>query len=163
MHPNEEILETFYSSFKNHDPQAMTACYAKNIIFKDPAFGSIRGDRAIAMWFMLNERGGDDLKIEYSEIQANDYNGSVKWTATYFYGPQKRKVVNHVVGTFSFQNGKIVQHTDHFDLYKWSRQALGFKGLLLGWTKFMKIKIQQQTSKALSSYLRKMKSFEEEA
>lgn len=160
MHPNEQLITDFYLAFKNHDPQGMTTCYAKNIIFEDPAFGKIQGKRAFAMWYMLIERGGDALHIEFSEVQANDYNGSAKWTATYTYGPQKRKVVNHVVGTFSFQNGKIVQHTDHFDLWRWSQQALGFKGYLLGWTRFMKLKIQQNTSKALSSYLHKMKSFD---
>ena len=161
MHPNEELLETFYSAFKNHDPEKMTACYGKNVNFSDPAFGNIKGDRAKAMWFMLIERGGEDLKISYSDIQANDYNGSAKWTATYRFGAKKSKVVNHVVGTFYFQNGKILQHTDHFDLWRWSRQAMGFKGLLLGWTKFMKLKIQQEASKSLSGYLQNMRSFEE--
>ena len=61
-----------------------------------------------------------------------------------------------------FQNGKILQHTDHFDLSKWARQALGFKGLLLGKTKFLKLKIQQQSSAALSKYLRAMRIIEEE-
>ncbi|WP_442844576.1 nuclear transport factor 2 family protein [Leeuwenhoekiella sp. H156] len=163
MHPNEEILEQFYSAFQNHNPLKMTACYHKNVEFSDPAFGNIKGDRARAMWFMLIERGGDDLKVTYSDIQANDYNGSAKWTATYKFGPEKRTVVNHVVGTFYFQNGKILQHTDHFDLSKWARQALGFKGFLLGKTKFLKLKIQQQSSAALSRYLRAMRSIEEDA
>ncbi|MGO4913112.1 nuclear transport factor 2 family protein [Leeuwenhoekiella sp. W20_SRS_FM14] len=162
MHPNEEVLETFYSAFKAHDPEKMTACYGKNITFTDPAFGNIKGDRARAMWFMLIERGGSNLEISYSDIQANDYNGSAKWTATYLFGPKKRKVVNHVVGTFYFQNGKILQHTDHFNLWRWSRQAIGFKGLILGWSNVMKLKIQQQSSKSLSGYLQNMRSFKEE-
>ena len=79
MHPNEQIITNFYEAFQNHDPQAMTSCYAKNIIFEDPAFGKIQGKRAFAMWYMLIERGGDALDIEFSEVQANDYNGSAKW------------------------------------------------------------------------------------
>ncbi|MGB5943763.1 MAG: nuclear transport factor 2 family protein [Leeuwenhoekiella sp.] len=161
-HPNVELIQNFYAAFQQKDPKAMTACYHKDVIFSDPAFGNIKGDRAKAMWYMLIERGGNDLKIGYSDVQANDYNASAKWTATYLYGKEKRKVVNHVVGTFYIQNGKILQHTDHFDLWRWSRQALGLKGLLLGHTKFMKLKIQQETSKSLSSYLRKMRSFEDE-
>ncbi len=162
MHPHEEIIHSFYKAFHNHDPQKMVACYHKNVEFSDPVFGNIKGDRVRAMWFMLIERGGDDLQISYDELQANDYNGSAKWTATYYFGPQKRKVVNHIVATFYFQNGKILQHTDHFDLSKWARQALGFKGLLLGKTTYLKQKIQQQSSAALSKYLRAMRSIQEE-
>jgi hypothetical protein len=66
------------------------------------------------------------------------------------------------VGTFYIQNGKILQHTDHFDLWNWSRQALGFKGYLLGWTKSMKLEIQQESSKMLSRYIHKMRSLEED-
>ncbi|WP_405325501.1 nuclear transport factor 2 family protein [Leeuwenhoekiella sp. LLG6367-2.1] len=160
MHPNEELLNTFYKSFKDHNPKEMTACYGKNITFTDPAFGHIKGDRVRAMWHMLIERGGDDLTIKYEDIQADDYTGSAKWVATYYFGPNRRKVVNHVVGTFYFQNGKILQHTDHFDLWKWSRQALGVKGILLGWSDYMKLKIQQESSKKLSLYLQKMRTFE---
>lgn len=139
----------------------MTACYHKNVVFYDPVFGNMRGDRVWAMWFMLIENSENDLSISFSDVQANDYNASAKWTATYYYGPEKRKVVNQGVGTFYIQNGKILQHTDHFDLWSWSRQALGLKGYLLGWTKSMKLKIQQESSKRLSRYHQKMRSFEE--
>lgn len=141
----------------------MTAFYHKDVVFYDPAFGHIRGNRVLAKWFMFIENCGDDLNISFSDLQANDHNASAKWTATYYYGPEKRKVVNQGVGTFYIQNGKILQHTDHFDLWSWSRQALGFKGYLLGWTKSMKLKIQQESSKRLSRYLQKMRSFKESA
>lgn len=163
MHPNEEIIHSFYTAFQNKEPQQMVDCYHKNVEFSDPAFGNIKGDRVRAMWFMLIERGGDNLHITYDEVQANDYSGSAKWTATYLFGPKKRKVVNNIVATFYFQNGKILQHTDHFSLSKWARQALGFKGLLLGKTKFLKRKIQLMSSKSLSGYLHAMRSIQEEA
>lgn len=162
QHPNEKIILDFYQAFQNGDPKAMNACYHKDIVFNDPAFGHIKGDRVRAMWYMLLEKSKGELKINFSEIQANDYNGSARWTAKYNYGAGKRPVVNEVVGTFYIQNGKILQHTDHFDLWKWSRQALGIKGYLLGWTKTMKLKIQQTSSKMLSSYIHKMRSLEED-
>ena len=163
MHPNEEIIHTFYKAIQDKDPQTMVNCYHKNIEFSDPVFGNIKGDRVRAMWFMLVERGGDNLHVAYDEVQANDYSGSAKWIATYKFGPKKRKVVNNVVATFYFQNGKILQHTDHFDLSKWAKQALGLKGFLLGKTQFLKRKIQQQSSASLSKYLRAMRSFEKDA
>jgi limonene-1,2-epoxide hydrolase len=162
QHPNEKIIMDFYQAFQKGNPKAMNACYHKDIVFYDPAFGHLKGDRVRAMWYMLLEKSMGELSISFSEIQANDYNGSARWTATYYYGPSKRKVVNEGVGTFYIQNGKILQHTDHFDLWSWSRQALGFKGFLLGWTKSMKLKIQQESSKMLSRYIHKMRSLEED-
>ncbi len=44
---------------------------------------------------------------------------------------------------------KLLNNTDEFDLYKWSRQALGFPGILLGWSGFMKNKIRSNARKQL--------------
>lgn len=162
QHPNEKLILDFYKAFQNPDAKAMNDCYHKDIVFYDPAFGHLKGDRVKAMWYMLIEKSKGELKIDFSEIQANDYNASARWTASYYFGADKRHVVNEVVGTFYIQNGKILQHTDHFDLWKWSRQALGLKGFLLGWTKSMKLKIQQKSSMLLSGYIHKMRSLEEE-
>ncbi len=40
---------------------------------------------------------------------------------------------NRIDATFVFRDGKIVRHTDRFDLRVWAAQALGLKGKLLGW------------------------------
>ncbi|HKL36469.1 MAG TPA: nuclear transport factor 2 family protein [Salegentibacter sp.] len=162
QHPNEKIILDFYQAFQKGNSKAMNACYHKDIVFYDPVFGHLKGDRVKAMWYMLLEKSSGELSLNFSEIQANDYNGSAKWTAIYYYGPSKRRVVNEAVGTFYIRNGKILQHTDHYDLWNWSRQALGFKGYLLGWTKSMKHKIQQESSKMLSRYIHKMRSLEED-
>lgn|SRR5690606_16415193 len=162
QHPNEKLIHDFYQAFQNGDPKAMNDCYHKNIVFYDPAFGHIKGDRVRAMWYMLLEKSKGELKINFSEIQANDFNASARWTASYYFGADKRQVVNEGVGTFYIQNGKILQHTDHFDIWKWSRQALGYKGFFLGWTKPMKLKIQQESSRMLSRYIQKMRSLEED-
>jgi hypothetical protein len=53
---------------------------------------------------------------------------------------------------FYFQDGLIIRHTDDFDIWKWSKQALGLTGYLFGWTGFMQNKIIQ------TPYLRKYKN-----
>jgi hypothetical protein len=53
-------------------------------------------------------------------------------------------VINKIKANFVFENGKIKEHKDSFDFYKWAKQALGFKGLLLGWTSFLHNKVKQQ-------------------
>ena len=40
--------------------------------------------------------------------------------------------------TFKIADGLIVDHVDRFSFWKWSRQAIGTKGLLLGWTPFLR-------------------------
>ena len=53
--------------------------------------------------------------------------------ATYLFSATGRTVENHIEAYFRFADGKIIEHHDHFDLWRWMRQALGAKGLLLGW------------------------------
>lgn len=106
------------------------------------------------MWEMLIRRG-KDLTLTFSDIEANDATGSAAWTATYTFSQTKRRVVNHVKASFAFENGKIIKHTDRFNFYDWSKQALGLSGLLLGWTGFMRKEVQQTASKSLTDYGRK--------
>jgi hypothetical protein len=51
-----------------------------------------------------------------------------------------------------FKNGKIVRHRDQFNLWKWARQALGLKGLLLGWTPFLQNAVRAQAAKGLTIF-----------
>jgi len=61
-----------------------------------------------------------------------------------------------VQASFQFKDDKIIQHKDHFDLWKWTQQALGPAGYLLGWSSFMKNKIQKSTNKMVDDYALKM-------
>ncbi|WP_405202237.1 nuclear transport factor 2 family protein [Dokdonia sp. LLG6352-1] len=151
-------IETFYKSFQEGNASGMTACYHDNIVFSDPAFGELQGNRAKAMWHMLIERSNGAMTIDYSDVQVSGNTATAKWTAHYTYGPKKRKVVNHVQAAFELQDGKIIAHHDTFDMYTWSKQALGTPGLLLGWTGFMGKKIQQKTNGLLDGYIKRNNS-----
>ncbi len=61
-------------------------------------------------------------------------------------------VVNHIEADFRFRDGKIVEHNDHFDLWRWARQALGMKGVLLGWAPPVQNAIRKQAAKGLAAY-----------
>lgn len=151
--PNSQLIQKFYTSFQNGDAIGMTECYHDEIIFQDPAFGELRGEKAKKMWEMLIERSKGELKIEFSEVEANEKSGSAKWIAQYKFAQTGRNVINKIHAEFEFKDGKIIKHTDHFSLWKWSRQALGWKGWLLGWTGFMRGKIQKQTNGLLRKYI----------
>lgn len=154
MDPNEMIITKFYTAFANADAGKMCECYHPNIEFRNPAFGLLKGNEVCQMWKMLIERSKGNLKIDFSEVKANENLVSVFWTARYNFSKTNRKVVNSIVAKFHFQDGLIIKHIDDFDIWKWSKQALGVKGLLLGWTDLMQHKIQEQARISLKKIFR---------
>ena len=70
----------------------------------------------------------------------------------YTYSATGRRVVNRIDATFAFRDGLIVRHDDRFDLWGWLRQALGFKGVVLGWLTPVKRAVQAQAAKALAEW-----------
>ena len=152
MHPNEQLIHQFYTSFQNGDALAMKQCYHSDIQFRDPAFGLLKGEQAGMMWKMLLERAKGNIKIEYTDTKANDTYATAKWVAHYTFSQTNRKVVNNIAAEFEFKDGLIYKHTDNFNVWKWSQQALGWKGFLLGWTGFFQKKIQEKALYSLKKY-----------
>lgn len=155
MNTNEQIIEEFYAAFAAQNPETMGSCYHPEVVFEDPAFGKLHGKDASDMWHMLIERAKGNLEIEFSDIQANAEKGSAKWIATYHFSKTNRKVVNKIKASFEFKDGLIIRHTDSFDFWNWSKQALGTTGLLLGWSSFLHKKVQQQALESLRKYQEK--------
>lgn len=149
MHPNALLIHQFYEAFQRRDAAAMGACYHPNVEFSDPVFPALRGDEARAMWAMLCARG-KDLRIAFSEVQANDASGSARWEASYTFGATERRVRNLIQAEFEFRDGRIVRHRDRFSFWGWARQALGLPGLLLGWTPWLHRRVQSQAAKSLA-------------
>jgi ketosteroid isomerase-like protein len=154
MTTNQRLIETFYQSFKSKDFKIMQDCYAENAVFNDEVFTNLNATQVRAMWQMLILRG-KDLALTFDNVQANETRGSAEWVATYTFSASKRKVVNRIKADFVFENGKIVRHTDRFDFHKWASQALGTFGLLLGWTSFLRKKVQQTAMKNLTDFMNK--------
>lgn len=152
---NKDIITNFYTAFSNGNAEEMTKFYHPDATFEDPAFGKLSKNEVVAMWKMLIERSKGNLKIEFQDVVSNENSGAATWIATYVFSQTNRKVVNVIDAKFEFKDGLIIKHTDHFDIYKWSKQALGWKGFLLGWTNFMQNKIQQNAKKSLQNYLQK--------
>ena len=151
MHANEELITRFYNAFQRQDAETMASCYADDVQFSDPVFTDLQGKNAADMWPMLTSRA-QNFSLTFDGVQADDKQGQAHWIATYTFAQTGRKVVNDIHANFTFSNGKIVRHQDHFDLWKWSRQALGAKGLLLGWTPLVKNAIRAQAAKGLAIF-----------
>ncbi len=150
---NKLLIEKFYSSFAKSDIEGMLECYHPEIQFQDPAFGLLKGEEAKSMWRMLIERGKGDIKISFDQVKADALKGSANWVAEYLFSQTNRRVVNKISAVFEFKDGKIFRHTDTFDMWKWSSQALGMTGSLLGWSSFLKNKVRKTAKTSLQKYM----------
>jgi len=153
----KEVIEGFYAAFQNKDAEEMVSFYHDDIEFTDPAFGDLKGEHAKNMWRMLLSRSAD-LTLEFSDVHADGNKGQAHWDANYTVGRTGRKVLNKIDAEFTFKDGKIIRHIDTFDLHKWAKQALGFKGMLLGGTSFFKGKLNGQSNGMLVKFENKLKN-----
>ncbi len=126
---NRETIERLYAAFGECNGAAMTACYAPDAHFRDPAFGDLHGEEIGAMWRMLTGRA-TDLEIELHEHDAGEETGSAHWFARYTFSTG-RPVVNDIQASFRFADGLIADHVDEFDFRNWAKQALGPSGHLV--------------------------------
>ena len=154
-HVNARLIERFYEAFQRLDAEGMNDCYAAEAVFSDPVFGELRGDEIGDMWRMLTLRA-QHFSLAFDNIEANDETGSANWIASYIFSQTGRPVVNHVQSRFVFHHGRIVEQCDSFDLWKWSQQALGAKGALLGWTPFVKDAIRHRAQTGLTAWRAKL-------
>ncbi|HEY3429949.1 MAG TPA: nuclear transport factor 2 family protein [Cyclobacteriaceae bacterium] len=145
------LITEFYTAFAAHDYKRMAACYHDEVEFSDPAFGTLKGDQAKAMWKMLISRSEGKLNVVFSNITPN----TAHWEAFYLFSKTGRNVHNKIDARFEFKDGKIYRHVDRFNLWVWSRQAFGISGFLLGYTSFFRNKLQAQTRKLLADYMQR--------
>lgn len=154
----QDTVTRFYTAFACLDADTMATCYGKDATFDDPAF-SLRGQREVAgMWRMLcgatRAKGLADWALEFSNVQANGNSGKAHWEAHYKFSATGRLVHNIIDAEFTFTpEGLIATHHDTFDFWRWSRQALGAPGLLLGWTPFLRAKVRAQAGANLKKFL----------
>lgn len=148
---NAKRIESFYGAFSRRDAEGMIASYADDIRFSDPVFTDLRGDRAKNMWRMLCEMG-KDLEVTFSDVKADGNRGSARWEAHYTFDVTGNRVHNVVSASFVFANGKISEHVDSFDLWRWSGMALGLKGKLLGWAPFVQNVIRKTAVRGLDEW-----------
>jgi ketosteroid isomerase-like protein len=151
MHPNAALIYQFYQAMQTRDAEGMAACYAVDVHFSDPVFGSLHGDQAADMWRMLLSRA-KDFHLTFDDVFADDHSGSAHWVARYTFSQTGRAVVNRIQASFIFADGKIVRHEDRFDLWRWAHQALGAKGLLLGWAAPVQQAIRKQAAAGLAAF-----------
>lgn len=130
----------------------MASLYHPEAQFRDEVFDLKSGAEAGAMWKMLVGRGGD-LRIEFRDVVEDENGGSAHWDAWYTFSGTGRKVLNRIEARFEFKDGLIYRHTDRFNFWRWSGQALGMFGWLLGWTSVIKEKVRGNAMGRLRAFI----------
>ena len=153
MEPTE-VITNLYEALARRDHEAMAQCYHDEATFSDPVFDDLEGPEIAAMWHMLCEQG-TDLEVTYGNIRADGDRGSATWEARYTFGASGRRIHNRISSTFTFEDGLIKTQSDDFDLYRWTRQAVGWSGTLVGWTRNAKSKVRQIGEENLDRFLEK--------
>jgi hypothetical protein len=153
LNSNQELIEKFYKAFQQRNHQGMIAYYHPKVHFSDPVFTDLHGNRAKAMWHMLCERG-KDLQVSFRDVWADEGNGRAHWEATYTFSTG-RKVHNVIDAAFEFQDGLIIRHQDSFDLWRWTRMALGPMGWFLGWSPLVQNRVRGTAVHSLTAFIAK--------
>lgn len=149
------VIERFYSAFQQLDYKTMNACYSDDIIFSDPVFLTLKEEEVKCMWEMLC-KNAKNFSLTFSDIELIDEEyATCKWVASYDFSKTGRRVVNHIKAFMRIKDGKIIEHSDGFRLSTWAAQALGWKGVLFGWTGFMKRAIQNNAKLNLLKFMKK--------
>ena len=127
-------VTAFYTAFQKHDGDAMYNLYAHPKgaaadapVFSDEVFRGLDAKQAGDMWRMLC--GAQDLSIKFSVKEVQGNKATVEWIANYAFPPTGKPVENHVTAQIEVKDGKIVKHTDSFDLPKWLSQAFAMPEL----------------------------------
>jgi ketosteroid isomerase-like protein len=152
MHHHDTLIREFYAAFARKDFAAMQGMYHDEASFSDPVFPDMNSIEVRAMWQMLIT-SGKDLKVTCGDVKTDGTKGSCHWEAWYTFSRTGRPVHNRIDATFEFKEGKILRHTDRFDFWNWSRQALGLPGLLLGWTPVIRDKVRGTARDSLKKFM----------
>ncbi len=150
---NKDLIVSFYNSFASKDFENMGNIYHEEAMFKDAAF-NLRGKEIAAMWHMLCERGRD-LEITFDGVREEGEYVYAHWEAIYTFSLTKRKVHNKIDARFRFEGQKVIEHIDTFSFWRWSSQALGIPGVLLGWSPFIKNRVRKQAADSLATFISK--------
>ena len=148
---DEAVARRYWDAIGRLDAEAMAACYAADATFQDEVF-LLRGPECGMMWRMLFQ-GARDLVIKPGPLTVADGVAQGRLDAWYTFTQTGRKVHNRIRTRLVVRDGRIVDHHDRFPFYKWSRQALGAKGWLLGWTPLVRGAVRRQARKRLDKWM----------
>lgn len=151
MNPHKECIKKLYTALQNLDAETMLSCYHPEATFEDPVFQLSSKEEIDAMWGMLCS-GARQFELDFEVLDVDENSVSARVEASYLFSLTSRKVHNNIEAKFRFKDGLIIRHHDHFSFYRWSRQAFGASGMLLGWLPFFQKQVQDRARQNLKKF-----------
>ncbi|MAO63894.1 MAG: ketosteroid isomerase [Balneola sp.] len=151
MNENKACIQKLYTGLQDLDAETMMSCYHSEATFQDPVFQLSSKEEIGAMWGMLCS-GAREFELDFEVLDADENRGRARVEASYLFSITSRKVHNEIEAKFKFKDGLILRHRDDFRFYRWSRQAFGATGMLLGWMPFFQKQVQKRAYKNLKKF-----------
>lgn len=151
-------VQDFFDALARLDAYALAQCYAPSARFEDAAW-SLQGTEAIAaMWEMIcddtRRLGADVWRLECLRIRGTRHRCKVDWRLSHRDPATGRLIHQRMESRFLLtRDGRIDFHENRFSLWRWSRQARGLSGWLLGWTPIMRQRVRHDAAQRLDRYL----------
>lgn len=150
------LIDRFYTAFAALDAETMAACYAPDAVFRDPVFSLDSGADIGRMWTMLcrsvKADGADVWQLSHTVESESDTAAIARWTVRYRFSMTGRLVENRIESRFVLADGLIRRQDDSFDFWRWSRQALGPAGWLMGWSGALQDKVRAKAADRLGRF-----------
>lgn len=146
------LVTRFYTAFQDLNWQDMNPCYHPEATFHDPVFRTLTSKEVRAMWHLLCTQARE-FSLLYSVVEASPDKARCHWQAHYTFSKTGRLVINDIQANFVMKDGLIYAHHDEFDLWRWSRMALGLPGIVLGWSPYLKNKLHLTARKGLDRFI----------
>ena len=151
MHPNVELIENFTRPSLAATMPACSRCYDPAVDFADPVFtvqANVHTPCGTCSSAEARPSRSPSTRFKpTTQVEARTGKRSI------IFRRPKRPVLNIIDAEFKFRNGKIYWHRDHFDFWKWSRQALGTSGMLLGWSPILHNRVRKTASANLDKFI----------
>lgn len=140
------VVNRFFESYQRSDWQSMARCYHDKASFSDPIYPDLREENIVYLWFSRLSKH-QSIDLQYRVVFADERKAQVEWTAISPFNGKAVKIEG--LSTFALWDETIVRHVDEFSFVKWSRQAQGLKGWLLGGSRFYQARVQRSARSQL--------------
>jgi hypothetical protein len=143
------VAERFLEAVSTGDINEVKACMALNSRLDAPEIGRLEGRQVRLYWagFFASIKGFS-AKNRFDRFGGDQVTAS--WSRSYLFIPTGRRVTLSGETTLTFEVGRIVAQTDHFDLRLWMHQIFGAKAfalmLLPGWSDWIRGEMRKQLS-----------------
>lgn len=142
------LAGTVLQALKAGDADSLAAAYAPDARMSSPILGLLEGaeiDEALRAHLRRNRGWRFDFRIDNAAPGAAE----ASWRASYLFCATNRQIEIEGRSRFLFGAHGVELQEDRFNLRDWSRQALGFSGVVLSYLPGWRLFVQDEFKRAL--------------